>query len=111
MEWRVRFQGRMHARFVASGKEDPRFPRCVACGQLDEPEIHDAAYCPALGGALPLTEKAKAFVSANQRSGVVLGSVQPNGGVYYRLRNGTAFRLTPYETRAVSQPHWDFPSA
>lgn len=25
-------------------------PRCQACGQLDEPEIHDAALCPWMGG-------------------------------------------------------------
>lgn len=25
-------------------------PRCQACGQIDEPEIHDAALCPWMGG-------------------------------------------------------------
>lgn len=28
-------------------------PRCIACGQIDEPEIHEAIYCPAMGGDLP----------------------------------------------------------
>jgi hypothetical protein len=28
-------------------------PRCISCGQIDEPEYHESAYCPGAGGALP----------------------------------------------------------
>lgn len=81
--------------------------RCIACGQLDgSEEHHDDALCPGTGGALPLSDKAKAFMAANAKSPVVYGSAQPGGGAYYRLRDGSKWRLSLYDCRSTPQPDW-----
>lgn len=28
-------------------------PRCISCGQIDEPDFHEAEWCPGMGGWLP----------------------------------------------------------
>lgn len=84
--------------------------RCIACGQIDEPEYHDNTLCPELGGALPQTDKVKAFLAANAESPVVAGSAFKNGGGSYRLKDGRSFTFTLYESRCMGRhrPRWDF---
>lgn len=84
--------------------------RCVDCGQIDDEPYHDPTLCPGCGGALPLTDKAKAFLEANAASPVVYGSGRPEGGAYYRLTNGRTFRLSLFECRSLPAPKWDLPN-
>lgn len=84
--------------------------RCFVCGQIDEPDYHDAALCPATGGKLPLSAKAQAFAAANAESPVVFGSAQKNGGAYYRLADGRSFRLSLHDCRSLLAPTWRLPA-
>jgi hypothetical protein len=81
--------------------------RCISCGQIDDEPWHDAALCPGSGGSLPLTDRAKAFAAANEKSPVVYGSAQKGGGGYYRLKDGSRFRLSLYDCRSLPVPKWD----
>jgi hypothetical protein len=83
--------------------------RCFGCGQIDEPDYHDAALCPGMGGALPQTENVKSFIAANAESPVVSGRAYDGGGGTYKLKNGRSFRFTLYESRSMAnlQPRWD----
>lgn len=110
MDWKIQIGGRSFRRFIPHPQTvRDGTSRCIACGQIDEPEHHVREYCPGQGGKLPLTDKAKRFLSANERSGVVMGSAQDGGGAYYRLANGQTFRLTLYEVRALPMPNWQLP--
>lgn len=83
--------------------------RCISCGQIDEPDYHDAELCPGRGGSLPKTENVQRFLKANEGSPVVAGSAHKGGGGSYRLKDGRRFRFTLYESRCMADvaPRWD----
>lgn len=57
-----------------------------------------------------LTRNAKAFMEANSRKPVVMGSVTgPHGGCTYTLKGGQSFTLTAAECRAVGAVNWYMP--
>jgi len=54
-----------------------------------------------------MTRNAKAFKTANAKSGVWTGRVAgPDGGMNYALKNGQKFTLTASECRAVGDVYW-----
>lgn len=55
-----------------------------------------------------MTTKARNFLEANRRSPVVYGSVIDDGGkgCFYRLADGSIFRLSSADCRCVGHPRW-----
>ena len=107
MKQRIQIGRKSYRKFLPyPSNVDDGTSRCIACGQIDEDGWHDSALCPGRGGKLPLSDKARAFMAANAKSPVVYGSAQPGGGGYYRLQDGSTFRLSLYDCRSTPQPKW-----
>lgn len=59
-----------------------------------------------------VTDNARKFIAANERSPVVSGSAIGSGGegAIYTLKNGKTFTLSADDCKAVGYPRWDFPA-
>ena len=54
-----------------------------------------------------LTMNARAFIEANEKSPVIMGSAHPEGGITYVLKNRRTFALSLNECRSMPMPRWD----
>lgn len=56
------------------------------------------------------TKRAAEFIEANKNSPVVYGSGNPSQNrAYYRLKDGSRWRLTTKDCQSMPYPKWDIP--